>query len=58
MKNSWTGPSANDVMFKGPDRLDNMYQIILRWRQYEVCILWDVSKAYNAVVTKPPENFI
>ena len=58
MKNSWTGPSANDVMFKGPDRLANMYEILARWRQYEVALLWDVSKAYNAVVTKPPENFI
>ena len=58
MKNGWTGPSANDVMFKGPDKLKNMFHILLRWRQYPVAILWDVSKAYNAVVTSDPENFI
>ena len=58
MKNSWTGPSANDVMYKGADRLASMYEILARWRQYEVALLWDVSKAYNAVITNPPENFI
>ena len=58
MKNGYTGPSANDVMYKGPDRLASLFLILLRWRQYPICILWDVSKAYNSAVTAPPENFI
>ena len=47
MKNNYQGPSLNDVLKKGPNGLASLYNVFIRWRSYEIGLVFDLSKAYN-----------
>ena len=43
--------SLNDCLPKGPSSLNPMFDIIVRFRSYEVGLLFDLTKAYNSLKT-------
>ena len=45
------GNSLNSCLPKGPNSLNDMNKIMLRFRCYEVAFLFDLSKAYNTMIT-------
>ena len=57
-KNCNTGPSVNDLWPKGPNSLSNLLKVLLRWRCYQVALVWDLSKAYHSIHTTKREKFL
>ncbi|XP_066941064.1 uncharacterized protein [Macrobrachium rosenbergii] len=46
---SYFGHVLNDYFAKGPDVLNNMIAILIRFRQHAVAIIADIKKMYNSV---------
>ena len=57
LKNCSTGPSINDMWTKGPNSLNSLYQVLIRFRCYREAIVWDLSKAYWSIGTTEEEKF-
>jgi hypothetical protein len=47
---SYQGHKINDYWFKGPDLLNNLFGVVLRFRENEVAISGDISKMYHRVL--------
>jgi hypothetical protein len=47
---SYQGHKLNDYWFKGPDLLNNLFGVVLRFRENEVAISGDISKMYHRVL--------
>ena len=47
---SYKGHRLNDYWMKGPDLLNNLFGVLLRFRENEVAISADVSKMYHRVL--------
>ena len=47
---SYQGHKLNDYRFKGPDLLNNLFGVVLRFRENEVAISGDISKMYHRVL--------
>lgn len=47
---SYHGHCFNDYWFKGPDLLNNLFGVILRFRENEVALSADISKMYHRVL--------
>ena len=45
------GKSLNDCLIAGPNSLNSMFDIMLRFRCYECALVFDLTKAYNALRT-------
>ena len=43
---------------KGANSLSDLFKVFVRWRFYTHGIVWDLSKAYNALRTGPEEMFL
>ena len=53
------GPSLNAVLAKGPDRyLNNLAEVIIRFRNGAVAVKRDVKKMYNSVGLKKEDSFL
>ena len=50
--------SLNDLMPKGPNSLNDMLEVILRFRVYEYVFAYDLSKAYNTMWTSVEEKHL
>ena len=48
---SFGSPSLNSILMKGPNSLNSMLDIMLRWRAWEVALQYDLAKAYNTMLT-------
>ena len=48
---SFGNPSLNSIVMKGPNSMNSMLDIMLRWRSYEYSIQYDLAKAYNTMHT-------
>ena len=46
---SYKGHALNEYWTKGPDIINNLYGILLRFREYPVAITADISKMYNSI---------
>ncbi|XP_043234175.1 uncharacterized protein LOC122387784 isoform X1 [Amphibalanus amphitrite] len=46
---SYMGHVLNEYWAKGPDFINNLYGILLRFREYPVAITADISKMYNSI---------
>ena len=46
-----TGLSLNDILAKGPNVLNDIWDLILRFRSYRVGLVSDVTKAYHSMKT-------
>ena len=56
MKNNNTGMSLNDVVEAGPNALNGLLQVLIIWRSVEIGLLFDLTKAYQQLVTGPLER--
>ena len=52
------GNSLNSCLAKGPNSLNDMFSIMLRFRCYQVVFLFDLSKAYNTMKTGVVEKHL
>ena len=50
--------SLNDLMPKGPNSLNDMLAVMLRFRTYIVAFVFDLSKAYNTMRTSITERHL
>ena len=55
-KNQHSGLSLNDCMEDGPNTLNGLLQVLLGWRSLEAELLYDLSKAYQAMRTRIKER--
>lgn len=46
----YQGHALNDYWLKGPDMLNNLFGVILRFREREVAVMGDISKMYHRVL--------
>ena len=51
INNRSNGLSYNDLLPKGPNSLVSLLGALVRWRCYQHCAVWDLTKAYNTVKT-------
>ena len=51
MKNLKTGLSLNDVVEAGPNALTPLLEVLELWMGVEVALMFDLSKAYQQLVT-------
>ena len=51
MKNNKTGLNLNDVVEAGPNALNGLLYVLILWRSVEVRLLFDLTKAYQQLVT-------
>ena len=51
LKNAHTGLSVNDCMYAGPNQLKDLQEVLLKFRGFEVGLMMDLSKAYQALRT-------
>ena len=58
LRNCYTGPSLNQCCPRPPNSLNDLYQVLLRWRSYETSCVFDLSKAYNVIRTGDFEKFL
>ena len=58
LRNNRTGPSLNQCSFKGGDHMRSMFRILLRWRTGLHCLTFDLSKAYNSIITGETEKYL
>ena len=52
------GKSLNDCLIKGPNSLNSMFDIMLRFRCHESGLVFDLSKAYNSLKTGDTEKHL
>ena len=50
--------SLNDCLPKGPNSLNSMFDICVRFRAYETGLVFDLTKAYNSLKTGLPEKHL
>jgi hypothetical protein len=58
LKNNYSGVSCNDLWPKGSNSLNNLFNVLINWRFYTYALVWDLSKAYNAMYTGKQEQFL
>ena len=46
---SFMGHALNDYWAKGPDVINNLFGILLRFRQQKVGLVGDISKMFNSI---------
>ena len=56
LANNSSGVSYNDLLPKGPNSLVSLFEALIRWRSYQQCVVWDITKAYNTIVTFEEER--
>ena len=54
----YQGHCLNDYWMKGPDLLNNLFGVILRFRESEVAISGDISKMYHRVLIPEPDQHV
>ena len=52
------GVSLNSILMKGPNTLSNQWEILNRWRTYQVAMCSDVTKAYWSLRTGEVEKHV
>ena len=55
---SYKGHRLNDYWMKGPDLLNNLFGVLLRFRENEVAISADVSKMYHRVLIPEQDQHV
>ena len=52
------GLSLNSILMKGPNTLSDQWNILSKWRSYEVALCSDVTKAYHSLRTGEVEKHL
>ena len=55
---SFHGHKLNDYWMKGPDQLNNLFGVILRFREKETAIVGDISKMYHCVLVPERDQHV
>ena len=55
MPDAITKFSFNDTTENVPNALNDLYEVLVRWRGYEQALMYDLSKAYQSLRTGPLE---
>ena len=53
-----SGISYNSLLCKGPNSITSLVQVLVTWRVYGKVVVFDLSKAYNCMVTGLEENHL
>ena len=51
-------PSLNTILMKGPNILNCLFEVLLRWRMWPVAFIGDISKMYHNVMTGELEGHV
>ena len=54
----YKGKSLNDVLMKGPNTLNDLFRVQLRFRSYEVALVCDIAKMYHSIKTTEKERHL
>ena len=57
-KNCNSGPSLNQYYGKGPNSINSLYSVLMRWREFDHALVYDVSKAYHQMRTGDDEFYM
>ena len=52
------GMSLNSILMKGHDSLSDQWNVIMKWRSYEMALCTDVTKAYYSMRTGEVEKYV
>ena len=52
----YNGFSLNDGLHKGPDLLNNLFQVLLAWRNRKIAIVGDIRKMFNQIQIAAPDR--
>lgn len=55
---SFKGHTLNDYWFKGPDLLNNLFGVVLRFRENAVAVCGDITKMYHMVAIPPVDQHV
>ena len=55
---SFNGHALNDYWFKGPDLLNNLFGVVLRFRENSVAVCGDITKMYHMVAIHPVDQHV
>ena len=50
--------SLNDCLVKGPNMLADIFDHLIKFRSYEMALVYDVTKAYNSMKTRQVERHV
>ena len=50
--------SLNDILLKGPNVLNDMFSVMIRWRFFNVAFVGDISKMYHNIYTGETEGHV
>lgn len=56
INNNNSGHSYNSCLAKGPNSIASLFGVLVTWRTYPDCLVYDIHKAYNAIVTGEEEK--
>ena len=54
----YKGLSLNSILAKGPNMLNSMLGVLIRFRMWTYGLVWDISKAYQQLVTGSTEKHV
>ena len=54
----YQGHALNDYWLKGPDLLNNLFGVILRFREKEVAVMGDISKMYHRILIPEEDQHV
>ena len=55
---SFNGHTLNDYWFKGPDLLNNLFGVLLRFRENQVAVCGDITKMYHMIAIPPEDQHV
>ena len=55
--NNVCGKSLNQILMKGPNCLNSLIKVLIKFRSYETALIYDLSKAYYHLHTGPVEKY-
>ena len=58
LKNNWTGPRPREIYAKGPNFINDLFKVLLKWRSFKRRGAFDIKKAYHQLKTGIEEFFM
>ena len=58
LKNNWKGPRLSSLYAKGPNVINDLYKVLVKWRSLKSCGIYDLKKAYHQIRTGEKEFFM
>ena len=53
-----SGTSLNDCMPRGPNNINDAFQVLIRFRSYTAVLVLDIAKAYQQMRTSTKDTFV